>query len=83
MKFTAWLTILALTTILNTTYAADEMTSDNDETYTYCNEQAQMSGIEDVDEKNQYIKECIESLGSPGAPSGDAQQPDDVQQPDQ
>ena len=70
MKFAALIAILSLTA-LNTAYAT-EVSSSEDDTLAYCNEQVQLAGIEDANEKAQYVNDCIESFATPS--SGDSQQ---------
>lgn len=67
MKFSALLAVMALAVTVNPVYATEMNTSD-DETYAYCNEQAERDGVENMDEKTQYIKDCVESFA---IPSGD------------
>ena len=66
MKFATLLAILSLTTVSSVAYAT-EMASADDDTMSYCNDQAQMAGIEDAEEKTQYVRECIESFSVPPA----------------
>ena len=61
MKYFALLAALSLATTINTVYAT-EVTSSDDEAIAYCNEQGELSGIENTEEKKQYIKDCIESV---------------------
>ena len=64
MKFVKLLLALSLSSALYTANA-EEMTSAENDYITYCTEQADMSGIEDANEKSLYIKECIESFTVP------------------
>jgi len=64
MKFAVLLAVLSSTIMFNTAYAA-EATNDSNEIAAYCDEQAQLAGIEDAAEKSQYIKDCIDSFGVP------------------
>ncbi|MDH5765335.1 MAG: hypothetical protein OEZ38_04895 [Gammaproteobacteria bacterium] len=66
MKFVTLLAVLSLTTVLNPVYAT-EMANADDDIVSYCNEQAQLAGIEDAAEKAQYVNECIESYEVPAA----------------
>jgi len=72
MKLVQLLTVLSLSLTLFTANAADTDSAENDYK-TYCEEQAEMSGIEDANEKSEYIKECIESFT---VPSGDTSNQD-------
>ena len=72
MKLIQLLAALSLSLTLYTANAADKDAYEDDY-ITYCTEQADMSGIEDAEEKNVYIRECIESFK---VPSGDAPQQD-------
>jgi hypothetical protein len=65
MKLAISLAFLLSATVLNTVYASEEMTSGNIDVPVYCEEQAQLAGIEEANEKNQYIQECIDSFGLP------------------
>ena len=64
MKYAALIALLFLNTTFNTVYAA-EMPDGSVDAAAYCDEQAQMAGIEDADEKSQYVKECVDSFGAP------------------
>ena len=70
MKLAILLALLSLSSILNTVYANEENASVGDDTAAFCDEQAQLAGIEDADEKRQFVKDCMESYG---ASSGDSQ----------
>jgi hypothetical protein len=72
MKFTALLAIVALATSSSTTYATEE-NSANSDYLAYCNEQADLSGIENAEEKSRYVGDCIDSFTTP---SGDTQPQD-------
>jgi len=67
--------LLAAVSLSLIVYAANatEMESAENDYRAYCEEQANLSGIEDAAEKSAYIKECVESFE---APSTDAPQPD-------
>ena len=69
MKFFTLLAAASLAAVLSNAYAT-EMTNSDDEVFAYCNEQAERDGIENVDEKNQYVKEGVDSFA---AQSGDNQ----------
>ena len=69
MKFAAILAIFALGATLPAANAT-ESTGDEADALTYCNEQAELAGIQDADEKNQYIQECLDTSSTP---SGDSQ----------
>lgn len=60
MKTAALLLLVSFATAISTV-SADELPSRNDDYKAYCTEQAELAGIEDVNELKQYIKECIES----------------------
>ncbi|MCW9014520.1 MAG: hypothetical protein OQL06_12115 [Gammaproteobacteria bacterium] len=64
MKLAVYLAALSLTATLGTAFAVDMVNADDD-IPGYCNEQAELSGIEDMDEKTQYIQDCIDSYGPP------------------
>ncbi|MDH5611789.1 MAG: hypothetical protein OEY66_04970 [Gammaproteobacteria bacterium] len=64
MKFLVVLAILSITTAFNSAYAT-EAGADSDNVTAYCEEQAQLAGIEDNIEKQEYIKDCAESYASP------------------
>jgi len=70
MKFAVLLAVLSSMIIFNTAFAA-EANNDSNEIAAYCDEQAQLAGIESAAEKSRYIKECIDSFGVPseGMPS--------------
>ena len=70
MKFAILLTFLSLSSIFNTVYAAEENAGGIDDVAAFCDEQTQLAGIEDADEKKQFVKDCMESYG---VPSGDSQ----------
>ena len=66
MKIAKLLVPLALIASLNIAYAedetADEAANENSDVSIYCEEQAQLAGIEDSNESAQYIQECIDSF---------------------
>lgn len=64
MKFSVYLAVLSLTATLSTAYATD-MPNQEDEISGYCKEQAELAGVEDMNEQAQYIKDCVESFGPP------------------
>lgn len=70
MKFAILLAFLSLSSIFNTVYATEEDAMISDDIAAFCDEQAQLAGIEDADEKMQYVQECLASYG---VPSGDSQ----------
>ena len=70
MKFAIFLALLSLNLTLNSAYANEEDTSLVDDIVAFCDEQAQLAGIEDSQEKAQYTKECRDSYG---VQSGDTQ----------
>jgi hypothetical protein len=63
MKLALLFAILSIST-LNTVSAA-ETENDSTENASYCNEQAQLAGIEDAAEKAEYINDCMASFGTP------------------
>jgi hypothetical protein len=71
MKFSAVLVILFLTAAFNPAFATEEG-FDKDSITAYCKEQAELAGIEDKVEKQEYLKDCIDSYST----SGDAQKAD-------
>ncbi|MBC8211116.1 MAG: hypothetical protein H8E21_08595 [Gammaproteobacteria bacterium] len=62
MKLPHFFTFLCLAAVLNSAYATDASPND-DEYRSFCAEQAQMAGIEDPDEKKQYIASCLINYG--------------------
>lgn len=68
MKLARSLAILSLTTALGSAYATEMASADND-ALSYCNDQAAMAGIEDAEEKNQYVEDCVASFAIPSAES--------------
>ncbi len=69
MKFAVYLAALSLTATLGTAYATG-IANPEDDISGYCKEQAELAGVEDMDEKAEYIKDCVDSFG----PSVDNQQ---------
>jgi hypothetical protein len=65
MKTATLLISLALITPFYTTHANEEMNDQSMDIRAYCEEQAQLAGIEDATESTQYIQECIDSFGIP------------------
>ncbi|MDT8281830.1 MAG: hypothetical protein RQ982_03345 [Gammaproteobacteria bacterium] len=63
MKLALLLAILSISSLHAINASAAE--NDANENAAYCNEQVQLTGIEDVAEKSEYIKECMESFGTP------------------
>jgi hypothetical protein len=62
MKHPYLLTFLCLAAVSISANASDS--SPNDEEYrSFCAEQAQIAGIEDPDEKKQYITSCLINYG--------------------
>jgi len=60
MKHIILITVTFITVMFNTAYAADE--DGSNDVKDYCNQQADRSGIEDANEKNLYIQECLEGF---------------------
>jgi len=68
MKFLALLAILSLSTTFGSAYAT-ETDGEADNVFEYCNEQAELAGVEDATEKEAYIADCIDSYATTsGAP---------------
>lgn len=63
MKLALLFAILSISA-LNTVNAAEVDLNTNDYA-SYCDEQAQLAGIEDAAEKSEYIRECIQSYTTP------------------
>lgn len=63
MKIAISLAILSFILSFNAVHAADDMAADRDNIAAYCGEQAELAGIEAVNEKKQYLQECIDSFG--------------------
>ena len=63
MKNTSLLAMLALMMTMNIAHA-EESTAQVDYKE-FCNEQAQIAGIEDAEELKQYVKDCLESYIGP------------------
>jgi hypothetical protein len=61
MKSALLFAILSISTF-NTVNATE---ADNTESTSYCNEQVQLTGIEDAAEKAEYINDCMASFSSP------------------
>ena len=61
MKHITFITAVCLTVMFNAAYAAD-VADGAKEVKDYCNEQVDRSGIEDANEKNQFIQECLEGF---------------------
>ena len=58
MKFYTLLTVLTLSSALNTVYAIDN-TIEEDENYSFCSEKASRDGIVDENEKADFIQACV------------------------
>lgn len=58
MKFYTLLTVLTLSSALNTVYASDN-TITEDENYSFCSEKAFRDGIVDENEKSGFIQDCV------------------------
>ena len=63
MKTAILLTVLLAASI--NTVKAEEAASDSEDIKIYCTEQAQLAGIEEAEELNQYVKDCIDSYAGP------------------
>ena len=70
MKIMQLLAVLLLVTPFSSVYA--EATSEEDNVQAYCVEQAELAGIDDRVEKEEYIAECVYSYA---ISSDDAQPP--------
>ena len=60
------LTVLLLSMLVPASYAMAQTQEDdnNDHHYiSFCNEQAEMAGIVDADEKKQYVNICLNNYG--------------------
>lgn len=75
MRLTALLSVFALSVPFTHAYATDPEYSIQDNA-SYCTEQASLSGIDDTQERSNYIRECIESMNES---STDELNPDDIQ----
>lgn len=65
MKLPLLFTILSIAAF-NTVNAAEAEIDLNTADYvSYCDEQAQLAGIEDAAEKSDYIRECVQSYAIP------------------
>ena len=60
MKYTTLITAAFLSIMFNVAYAAED--DGSNEVKDYCYERVDQAGIEDANEKNQYMKECLESF---------------------
>ncbi|MCW8831577.1 MAG: hypothetical protein OQK32_08680 [Gammaproteobacteria bacterium] len=63
MKFLTLLAILSLSTGFGSAYAT-EIEGETDNVAAYCNEQAELAGIDDAVEKDIYISECTDSYAT-------------------
>lgn len=72
MRFVKLLVALSLAMPLSSIYA-NEANSDEDNAKAYCNEQLQLSGIEDSAEKEEYLKECNNSFSAPAGTNQSAE----------
>ena len=65
MKLALLFALLSISTF-NTVNATDaEVNFDTTDYASYCDEQAQLAGIEDAAEKREYIMECVQSYAIP------------------
>lgn len=62
MKFVTVLSTLFLA-LLSHPVDADEMSETDRETIAFCEEQSRLAGIEDAQEKNDYIQVCAGNYG--------------------
>jgi hypothetical protein len=62
MKIARLLVPLALITSFQIANAEEETADATSDVSVYCEEQAQLAGIEDSNESVQYIQECIDSF---------------------
>jgi hypothetical protein len=65
MRSAILLFLLTLTASISTVYAEDS--SVGDDVTAYCTEQGQLAGIEDTDELNQYVQDCVDSYAMPAS----------------
>ena len=68
MKFAALMASCVSIMIMNIAYAA-ETGADDSGVMAFCNEQAELAGIENADEKSQYVKDCVDSFNTPSGES--------------
>ena len=61
MKFLTLLAILSLSTVFSSAYAA-EADDEAGDVVEYCNEQAELAGIEDATEQQAYLRDCAASF---------------------
>jgi hypothetical protein len=66
MRTATLLILLSLTASISAAYA-EETSDGGEEIAAYCNEQAELAGIEDASEFRQYVQECIDSYSMPSA----------------
>ena len=57
--------LFAVISLSISSFTNAEEVSDNDDYVLYCEEQAQLAGMEDTNEKKDYIDECLESYIAP------------------
>jgi hypothetical protein len=62
IRFTRYLSVFLLSALFSISYAVDTSDPESD-LQGYCSESASLSGIEDSEEKQQFINECMENLG--------------------
>lgn len=64
MKLALLFAILSISTF-NAVNAAEEVDYNITDYASYCDQQAQLAGIEDAAEKSEYIRECVQSYAIP------------------
>jgi len=70
MKLVELLAVLTIGLALNSAHATEAEDAGSDYA-AYCTEQAELNGVEDANEKQNFIDECIESFE--GTPDGTPQ----------
>ena len=63
--------LLALLSLSLNAFAVDEVEVNVDDIAMYCEEQAQLAGIEDVNDLDLYLKDCIASFTSKHSETGE------------
>lgn len=69
MKRTALLAFLSLYSIFNAVHATGDDASVTEDFVAFCTEQAELAGVEDQEEKKQFVKDCLLSYGVQAAES--------------
>jgi len=63
MKFYYLFITISLVIFMHSARASEDPAQNDAEFRSFCNEQAQMAGMEDADEKKQYITDCLTNYG--------------------